>query len=372
MNKLIYLIYFILLFELLQAQENKNIELINYLKTNWATPENYVINKFTDHDYVFIGEQHRIKHDVELINNLIPLLYKNHIYNLCIELGKYKNQKLVDSLINAPVFDRKLADSIQFEFDPVWGYKEYIDLYQTAWEVNHSSNSDTNKFRIINLFCDYNPCLKDQFNGFDFDKFMANVIQKEVVSKKQKALIYSGGHHAFTRYHKPIYDFSKDSLYGFSSNRMGNIIYDSLKERTFNIYLHSSWFSNKGFDSPSVMPVNGIIDTIMNYFNDKRVGFDIINSPFGKLTANDTYYAIGFRDFKLEYFCDGYIYQNSFKDYQPITMEKDFITKNNLSRLKNNLKCRRFSEEGINDLTIENANEELFEDCRNHFKHLTK
>lgn len=372
MNKIVFLIHFLLSFVLLHAQENKNIKLINYLKSNWMTPEDYVINKFIDHDYVFIGEYHRIKHDVDLINNLIPLLYKNHIYNLCIELGKYKNQNIVDSLINAPTFDRALADSIQFEFDPVWGYKEYIDLYKAAWEVNHSSKSDTNKFRIIYLGYGYNPCAKVSFDGNDPDKFMANVILKEVISKKQKALIYSGSHHAFTKYHQPKYDFSKDTLNGFITTRMGNITYDSLREKTFNIYLHASWVSNKGYDSLSVLPVNGVIDTIMNYFSDKRVGFDVINSPFGKLSANDTYYALGYQDFILENFCDGYIYQNSFKNYQPITMEKGFITKNNLSKLKDNIRCRRKSDEGIDDLTIENANDNLFEDIRKHFKHLTK
>jgi hypothetical protein len=51
------------------SQEEKQ-ELIQYLKTNWKTPEDYVVEKFSDYDVVFIGEYHRIKHDVELIHNL--------------------------------------------------------------------------------------------------------------------------------------------------------------------------------------------------------------------------------------------------------------------------------------------------------------
>lgn len=357
---------------MLQAQDNSRDNLLNYIKANWATPEDYVISKFKDHDYIFIGEYHRIKHDVELISNLIPLLYKNQIYNLAIEFGVYDNQYLIDSLINAPEFNRKLIDSIFFKYYPAWGYKEYIDLYEAAWDVNHSPNSGTNKFRIINLGCLYNPCVRNHFNGNDPDIYMAHVVMKELVSKNQKALIYSGCHHAFTKYHQPLYDFEKDTLYGFNTTRMGNVIYDSLKEKIFNIYLHAAWISDKGFDADGVFPVNGVIDSVMNNFSDKRVGFDVVNSPFGKLRASGTYYAFGYSDFTLDKFCDGYIYQHSFKDYEPITMEANFITKTNIDELKTFLSCLNLPAKYVNSITVRNANEELFEDIRNHFKHLMK
>jgi len=372
MNRIKLLILFILTFEFLNAQENQKDTLVSYLKKHWATPEDYVISKFKDHDYVFIGEYHRIKQDVDLILNLIPQLYKNGIYNLAIEFGDYQYQNLADSLLNLPYFDRKLADLIMFKTFPIWGYKEYIDIYKAAWDLNHSPHSGTAKFRIINVGCLYNPCTKDHFNGYNPDVFMANVILKELVSKKQKALIYSGNHHAFTKYHQPIYDFKKDSLKGFSTTRMGNVIYDSLKERTFNIYLHAGWISSKGFDSPCVLPVNGVIDTVMNYFTDKRVGFDVYNSPFGKLTANDTYYAFGYPNFTLDEYCDGYIYQNAFKNYKPITMEEGFISNDNINDLKEFLKCQGWGKLMLKNLTVDNANKKLFEDIRKHFKHLMR
>jgi hypothetical protein len=370
MKRIKLLILFILTFNLLNAQESQKDTLVGYLKKHWATPEEYVISKFKDHDYVFIGEYHRIKQDVDLILNLIPQLYKNGIYNLAIEFGAYQYQNLVDSLLNLPYFDRKLADLIMFKTEPTWGYKEYIDMYKVAWEVNHSPQAGTRKFRIINVGYLYNPCSKEHFGGYDPDVFMANNILKEIVSKKEKALIYSGCHHAFTKYHQPVYDFKKDTLTSFNTTRMGNVIYDTLKEKTFNIFLHAGWVSNKGFNAPCVLPVNGVIDTVMNYFTNKRVGFDVYNSPFGKLKANDTYYAFGHPDFTLDKFCDGYIYQNAFKNYQPITMEDGFITKDNINDLKEYLKCLGVKKVLINTLTVRNANKRLFEDIRKHFKHL--
>lgn len=153
---------------------------------------------------------------------------------------------------------------------------------------------------------------------------------------------------------------------------MGNVIYDSLKGRTFNIYLHAAWISDQGFDADGVLPVNGVIDSVMKNFKDKRVGFDVAGSPFGQLKATNTYYAFGYPEFRLDDFCDGYIYQCPFKDYQPITMEQDFITKTNIEELKRFLSCLNTDEKYISSITVKNANKELFEDIRNHFRHLMK
>lgn len=348
--------------------------LVDYLKNNWQTPEEYVIKKFANHDYVFIGEYHRIKHDVDLILKLIPLLQQNGIHNLAIEFGNYEDQYLVDSLLNLPFFDRKLARKIIFNCSHFWGYTEYIDIYRVAWEVNHTSTINSkNRFRVVNLGAVYDPCKEGgAWRDIDPDIYMADVIFKEIVSKNVKAMIYSGCHHAFTKYHQPLYDFEKDTLYELNNTRMGNIIYDSLKNKVFNIYLHAAWISDKGWEENSVLPVNGVIDSIMALCNNKPVGFDVVNTPFGKLTCTNSYYAFGYPHFTLDQFCDGYIFQNSFANYKPITMEPGFITEENLPIAKKRMKCMGLEEEYINMLSVENACESFFEDIRNHFRHLIK
>lgn len=358
----------------IQKNNSAENDLADYLKSNWQTPEEYVIKKFEDHDYIFIGEYHRIKHDVELILKLIPLLHENGINNLAIEFGNYKDQYLVDSLLELPFFDRNLAKQIMFNCDPFWGYVEYIDIYRISWEVNHKSKLDNkNYFRVVNIGAYYDPCKEGgAWSEIDPDIFMADAILKEIISKKEKALIYSGNHHAFTKYHQPIYNFKKDTLIGFTKTRMGNVIYDSLKTKVFNIYLHAAWISDKGWEEKSVLPVNGVIDSVMLIFQNKPVGFDVINSPFGKLTSNNSYYAFGHPNFTLDQYCDGYIFQNTFANYKPITMEKNFITEKNLPVAKKKMECIGLEKEYINSLTVENANEFFFEDIRNHFKHLMK
>ena len=350
---------------------NPSQDPIRYLKDHWMSPEAYVISKFDTHDYVFIGEYHRLKHDVDLILALIPKLYEKGIYNLGIEFGDYQDQHLVDSLLNLSHFDRLLAQRIMFNCSPDWGYEEYIDIYKVAWEINQSTAEGEEKFRVINLAAHYDPCKEGgAWKDIDPDAYMASTIFKEIISKNQPALIYAGNHHAFTRYHQPIYSFNKDSLLGFNTTRMGNIIYDSLEEKVFNIYLHSAWASNKGWSAPPVLPVNGQIDSIMNTLGNKPIGFDVLNSPFGGLKSTDSYYSLGYPGFTLASYCDGYIFQKSFKKYKMITMEENFITNDNIQDLKKYLSCRGVDQQLIDSISTFNIQTMMEEKAEDHFGEL--
>lgn len=321
--------------EISQVEED---ELVQYLKTHWKTPEEYVVSKLRDYDIVFIGEAHHIKHDVELIHNLIPLLYKIGVYNLGIEFGCYEYQDKVDSLTAGETYDEDLARWLMFKWGSYWPYKEYIDLYREAWELNKSLPQGRPKFRVVNL--DYRAKWNLLREGMPSglwervfykgarDTHMSQVILNEFVKKNKKALIYAGQHHAFTHYYEPNYDFGNKKLKGLIKNRMGNLVYHKVPNKVFNICLHYPW-PNRESKKELNYPVNGIIDKIMSEFEDKRVGFDVKNSPFGKLQDYDTYYSAGYDDFTLSTFCDGYIFQKHFKDYEGCTVDPLFVTKDN-------------------------------------------
>ena len=372
MKQIFQIIAFVILglsFGCNNTQIKNNLD--EYILNKGNTPEKYILDKFNSHDFVFIGEYHRIKHDVDLILKLIPQLHNNNVNNLAIEFGNYQDQYLVDSLLLLPHFDRELAKTIIFKMNPLWGYKEYIDIYKVAWEVNQSKSKQ--KFRIINLGAKFDPCKKGgAWKSINPDIFMANVIFKELVDKNEKALIYSGNHHAFTKYHMPLYDFEKDTLWGMNTSRMGNVIYDSIKENTFHIVLHAPWISDKGWFQPTVLPVNGVIDSIINKFENKHIGFDIKNSPFGNLESNNSYYAFGYPNFTLDKFCDGYIYHSNIKSYEPVTIEKNFISDNNIEELKAYLLCTKKDKGYVDSLDIESANKLIESNLIFSIEHLKK
>ena len=235
------------------------------------------------------------------------------------------------------------------------GFQRIYDIYEAAWKVNQQSNDENNRFRVINLAPPFYPCEKglEMFDGHDYDKYMAQIVLNEFVSNNKKALICAGSHHSFTKYHQPYYIFEENRLDGFTKTRMGNLLYDSLKNRTFNIFLHSPWVSDKGWNKNKVPPVNGVIDSIMRLFENKNIGFDVYNSPFGDLTASDTYYAFGYPDFSLKLFCDGYIFQKHYEDYENMTLENDFINPENMNDFISFMKCIGKTDEELDSLDNE-------------------
>jgi len=317
-------------------------ELLGYLKQNYRTPEDYVLSKFKDHQIVFIGELHRVKHNPELIQRLIPRLYQAGIYNLGIEFGTYRDQSKVDKLINAPVYDEQAVRDIMFDWYIPWGFKEYMDIYRAAWEVNHKLPKEAPHFRVVNLNATMdwsfvktaadrsNPeVMKKVWPEGESDPFMAGVILKEFGDKGQKALIYSGMHHAFTRYKEAIVDHGK--VIGFGEGRMGNLVYKKLGDRVFTICLHYPWPDSNWQDW--VYPADGVIDALL--YNEpglRPVGFDLAGTPFGELGGKGSGYEKGYQPFSLKLFADGYIYTKPISQYQGVTADEKFITTSNFNR----------------------------------------
>lgn len=77
-------------------------------------------------------------------------------------------------------------------------------------------------------------------------------------------------------------------------------------------------------------PVDGAVDMVLKEFEMKRVGFYVKGSPFGSLCDRDALYSAGRKNFAFSDFCDGYIFQKHFSDYEGCTVDPQFITEENL------------------------------------------
>lgn len=323
-------------------------ELRGYLSAHYATPEDYIVRKFRDHDVVFIGECHRIKHDPQLIQRLLPRLYRNRVFTLCTEFARREDQALVDRLLTGPSYDEALAREITFRKLVSWGYQEYVDIYRAAWKLNHTLPAGARPFRILALndSPDWsvikrpedweNPDVRRKVWRGGGEQLWAKVILDEVVAKGEKALVYSGMHHAFTEYEQPIVDGTTHQFVRFETERMGNFVFRAIGKRAITIALHAPWNSAQGYDGSLVYPVDGVIDAVMRTVDPahRRVGFDTHGTPFGRLPATTAVYRHGYSHFTLEQFCDGYVYQEPFSDYRGVTPIQDFINATNLERAR--------------------------------------
>ncbi len=327
--------------------------LSNYLQTHFQTPQSYIIGKFKDHDIVFLGEMHRARHDPQLVQQLIPLLYRNGIYHLGLEFALFNDQALIDSLLNAPSYDPAVANRILFNALVTWSYREYADIFKAAWRLNHALPDSAVKFRITGLhpLVDWsfvktredlkNPRIMARVfpEGRNGDSVMAQIILREFVAQNQKALIYCGMHHAFTRYRQPVYNERKKTFVRFIEDRTGNIVYRTIGDRAFTICLHQPWFSAQGWSAPMVYPADGYIDALMHKLGPDYypVGFDTRGTPFGELPGKTSLYHYGYPHFTLGDYCDGYIFSKPFSQYQNVRHIKGFLTGRNIEQARQQL-----------------------------------
>lgn len=328
--------------------ESLETELSEYLSAHYKTPEDYVISKFTEHDIVFLGEEHYIKQNVELIHRLIPKLYENGIYNLGIEFANRAEQPMIDSVIYAKKYDDALATKIMVDFAS-WGFREYVDIIKAVWELNSKLSNTERKFRLIRLNGSmdwshvktqedlHNPEMRKKAWGKGLDYAMAQTIIDELINKQEKGLVYTGSYHTFTKYYQPQYNVELQKLINLNKERMGNIVYDKIGDKVFNVYLHGHWTSAKGWNEQFVYPADGVIDALMKkqYY---PVGFDVINSPFGDLKGDSSFFQYGYDNFTLSLFCDGYVFLAPLSKLESVQWIKNCINETNNKKIKTLIK----------------------------------
>lgn len=338
-------------------------ELTGYLRMQGMAPEDYVAAKFKDHDIVFIGEHHFIRHDVEFVRSLIPMLYRIGVRDLGIEFGCYELQAEADALVTAETYDEARARRLMFKWASYWPYGDYLGLYRAAWELNRSLPREAPKFRIVGL--DYRARFdlleetmtmklwdKVLFKG-NRDQHMASVVLREFVKKGRKALIYAGQFHASTRFAVPFYDFEKKTVTYFNRRTMGLLVHRKIRGRAFSICLHYPW---ETIDGPTSFdyPAGGAVDRVMRGFEKKRVGFDVAGSPFGRLPDPKAVYAQGRKRFVFADFCDGYIYFKPFAEYEGCDVDPLFITDENLAEAVANLPNASLKKKIVNRIQFLN------------------
>lgn len=312
-----------------------------WLRARGKNPEEYVLSKFADHDIVLLGEWHRIRHDPLFVQTLIRRLPEVGVLDVGIEFGAEELQAEADRLVTAPQYDEALARRLMFREDSFWGYREYIDLYRAAWEVNQKLPADGPRFRIVHLNYLQRWSLAEQpmnhanwekvwFRGSS-DEFMAGVAKREFIDRHRKALIYCGLHHAFTRYKQPESDEKDTRALRFMDLRTGNILRALLADRVCTIGLHAPWRRRGG---GWAAPLGGVLDRAVAESGMSRVGFDVFETPAGELADPDTYYSVGYSDFRFGHFVDGWVWLTPFERYEGCTVDEQFITAENLEEAR--------------------------------------
>ena len=330
-------------------------ELGRWFEENGQSPPDYVVGLFDRHDVVFLGEMHRIKHDLDLVRTLLAPLHAKGIRTLATEFARREDQALVDSIVTADHWQEELARRLTFNGLVTWGYQEYVDVFRAAWEINRELPADAPRFRVLAMgdSPDWshvkkredrdNPEVMRKVWRGGGEKQWAPVIL-EAVEAGEKVLAHTGIHHAFTEYRQPI--VRDGEFRRFGDVRAGNHVFEAIGKRVVTVFLHSPWNGPAGYDDERVHPADGVLDAYMlgRDGGPEAVGFDLAESPFGRRPVHESVYKHGYEDFTPAHFADGWIYTRPFAEYEGVTVIPKWIDDGNLELARGKTSNPRFRE----------------------------
>ena len=325
-----------------------------YLQKNHQTPQEIIISLFNDHDIVFLGEFGGIKHDVEFVQQIIPLLYENGIYTICTEYARREDQPLIDSLIYAWVYNENLAREICFRNNVFGGYREYVDVFKAVWDWNMELDGEKRKFRILGLNdspvwsvvklrrdMDIEMLVAKAMRG-QGQHLWAKTIMDDVIEIHDKALIYCSQRNAFTKF--PFED---------SVRTVGRYVFQEIGERSATVFLHAPVPAGGGYSEMLALPADGIIDELPGSCKPESypVGFTTDGTPMGRIPLGDNGFGRAVPNSVLSDFCDGWILLKPIEEYEGVTVIEDFITEENLEAARRNAPNPQFRNAPLEKFT---------------------
>ena len=317
----------------------------DFANRTYQTPEDFLSSMFMDYDIVFLGEISQIKQQVEVVDRSIPVLYKNGIHNLGIEFALYEDQAEIDRILSADEYDPAAVNQILFNRMVIWGYQEYADLFETAWELNRNLPEDSVPFRIVGLNVRQNWELVESerdlkkpeivaqvFSAGIPEVEMAEVIIREFIRKREKALIYTSIHRAFTDLETVHYTESAEDTGLSDTRRTGNIIHDEIGDRSATVLMHGPWPYQRA-QLLSVFPANGVFDSLLEELPVERreMGLKVAGTELGDIRIGRSDFAYKHDGLTLSDVCDGYILTGPIVEYEVVRPISGFITKENLA-----------------------------------------
>lgn len=321
----------------------------DYLRSHWQAPQAYIIASFAAHDVVLLGEEHAIRHNVLLAQRVIPHLHAAGVYTLGMEFGAAEDQAALDALVGvtglAPTYDEATARALMFSYNTGWAFREYMDIYRAAWAFNRSRPAGTRPFRILNLSYRYDwrdagpvqtpESARRVFHKGGTEPYRTAIIEREILQQGEKILVLTGTIHAFTRYKPARYAATAPGFYELETGFMGQLLHARAPGRVFAILLHQPFADKLHGGARLVYPAGGAIDQMMAGFPGEPVGFDLVGTPMGDL-PDDSYYATGYDDFRLNQLADGYIYERPFSQFEGCTIDEEFVTSENWAEAQAN------------------------------------
>jgi uncharacterized RDD family membrane protein YckC len=285
---------------------DEQISIAEWIDRNGRTPMEYAVAKASEHQVVIFGEVHERREALRFLNELIPVLHhRAGVRCVAMEVCLAEDNATIERLVTDSDFDRDLARTIaRHQPFALWGWKGYWNVLETVWRLNQTVSDGDEKFRVIgldrrmdmpsvamlgfedNAAKDCPPWEKLRiFRALRTiplvlvrDAFMAAQVDKEIIEKGQRGIVWVGRNHSYTGWAGP----------GPAGNlqRMGFLLHQRHGDRVFQIRLHGMDIPmalvDRTYEGPDPMMAE-FLESVMQMRENEPVGFDVAASPLAML-----------------------------------------------------------------------------------------
>ncbi len=289
-------------------------------KNLYLTPIEYIKHVFERKDIVFLSEDHAVKENLDFVKELIPHLYEVGVDYLGMEFGAQEDQNELDKLVTGDQYNTQKARDLMFNYNVIFPYKEYMDLYKAVFDFNQTLGPSEKKFRLLNIsyvydWSKFNPPYTEEnkvavFHRGEIETFRKDIIVEEVINKNKKILILTGTYHAFTK----VRFKSTDNM------AFGQQVYDLVPDKTYTIHFHEKSYDMKG---NRILPCGGKLEDYLNKY-DSPCGFDLEDNPIGDYPIEGEEKIEDGIETLRELF-DGYIYLKPLEERSGCTVDYHYL-----------------------------------------------
>jgi hypothetical protein len=257
--------------------------LARWLDKHGKPPQQYFVDLFASHQIVIFGEGHNVKEDKDFIIELIPRLYHEAGVR-CIgwEFSSHVDDDRLEKLVASPRYDQAGAlDFARDQFGHEWNSKEHWDIVKAVWQLNRSLRPSQEKMRLCGLRMSADMVELDTLlttkpkdspeyrRAIDvllrYDTTMADQVEKEIIDRDRKGLVFVGRCHDFTHYEFP-------PTMNEGRPIMGNLLHERYGDRVFQVFPYDGFLSD-------------LMEPVMKLRGQKPAGFDLYASPFANVLS---------------------------------------------------------------------------------------
>jgi len=255
------------------------------------SPEEYLSGCLAAHEVVVLGEMHEQRQTLELLAREIPRWRREGLRLWATEFLRSRNTGRANALIGAPVFDRGAAEDLYRDFAWIWGFREYVDVFEALWRANREASRPEDRIRLAGLDFEWQDWPGARVEAeTNRDRWMADRF-REAWSPGTRAVVHCGSTHSLRA------NFAWGPF-------LGGHLAETVGGRLFVVRFHQALLGDQGEDEPG--PVIPALEELWKARGGRGFGLDLKGSRWAGLSSPGAWQFDGGR-LTLGDVADGYV-----------------------------------------------------------------